>query len=265
MSGNAPRRPGEAGRLLHLKGWLVPVLLLAVWQYMAGLSQAHAHAFVPLQQVVEAARQLILSGELWLNLLGSLQRTSTGLVIGSLAGLALGILLAFSRIALTLVSPLFHSIRQVPLLGLTPLIALWMGNGEPAKIFLVSLAAFYPLVLNTYEGLRNVDPQYQELGRILGFNRLLLFRRVLLPAALPSIFTGLQQAVPFAWITALGSELLFNAGTGLGSLMMTAEVGARMDIIIVCAVTVTLLGMLMSYLVGALANRVLNRGTVKTG
>lgn len=244
-------------KLKVLRGLIVPALLLLLWQWQSGRSDVHAYAFTPLQNVAASFIELLKNGELWINLLGSLQRTSTGLLLGGVAGLLLGFAMALSRVVNTLVSPLYHAIRQVPLLGLAPLIGLWVGNGEPAKVFIISLAAFYPMVLNTYEGLRHVDDSYREVGRIHGFGRWRLFWRVQLPAAQPSIFTGLTQAVPFAWITAVGSELLFNAGAGLGNLMMTAELGARMDVIIVCATAVTLLGMGMSYGVNALSDHML--------
>lgn len=235
------------------RGWVLPLLLIGLWEYTSHRDATHAYAFAPLETVWAALREVLGNGELWENLRGSLLRTSTGLALGVLAGVAVGVLMAFSRVALTLINPLYQSLRQVPLLGLTPLISLWLGNGEGAKLFVIALAAFYPMVLNTYEGLHQVDGRYREVGRVYGFGRWALLRRVYLPAALPSLLTGLQQAVPFAWISAVGAELLLNAGAGLGNLMMTAEMGARMDLLIVCTVAVSLLGIGMSYLVGLLA------------
>jgi sulfonate transport system permease protein len=234
--------------LKSLRGWLLPVLLLCLWQYTSQRDAAHAYAFVPLEQVWAALLERLGDGDLLRNLAGSLVRTSLGLLIGVVLGTGVGALMAISGVALTLINPVYQAIRQVPLLGLTPLLGLWMGNGETAKIFIIALASFYPMVLNTYEGLRNVDFRYREVGCVYGFGRALLFRRVLLPAALPSLFTGLQQAVPLAWIAAVGGELLFNVGAGLGNLMMQAETGARMDVIVVCTASITVLGILMSYL-----------------
>lgn len=240
-----------------LKGALLPVLLLAAWQYQSQQGAVAAYAYPPLRDIAHALLEVIRDGELWVNLLGSLRRASTGLLIGASLGLGVGLLMAFSRIANTLISPIFHTLRQVPILGLTPLIGLWVGNGESAKVLIIALAAFYPMVLNSYEGLRSVDQRYYEVARIHGLSRWQSFRLVQLPAALPGIFSGLGQAIPFAWITTVGSELLFNAGAGLGNLMMTAELGSRMDIIVVCAVSVTLLGVVMNYLAKALANHAL--------
>jgi sulfonate transport system permease protein len=231
------------------RGWVLPALLLGWWEYTAHRDAVHAYAFVPLEQVLAALRQLLDNGDLWLNLKGSLARTSIGLGLGVTAGVLTGVLMAFSAAARTVINPMFQSMRQVPLLGLTPLIALWVGNGEPAKIFIIVLAAFFPMVLNTYEGLRNVDVRYGEVGYAYGLSRAQVLKRVLVPASLPSFFSGLQQAVPFAWIAAVAGELLFNVGAGLGNLMMVAETNARMDIIIVCTGTIALLGIAMSQLV----------------
>jgi sulfonate transport system permease protein len=233
------------------RGWVLPVILLACWEYTSHRDAAHAYAFVPLEQIGVALRELLESGDLLLNLKGSLVRTCIGLAIGVVTGVSTGLLMAFSSVARTLINPLYQSLRQVPLLGLTPLIALWVGNGEPAKIFIIALAAYYPMVLSTYEGVRNVDGRYGEVGYAYGLTRAQVLKRVLVPAASPSFFSGLQQAVPFAWIAAVAGELLFNVGAGLGNLMMTAETNARMDIIIVCTATIALLGMAMSQIIAS--------------
>jgi len=243
-----------------LPGWrglLLPLSILVLWQYASGRSATHAYAFVPLQDVGRTFVALLDSGELWINFYGSLERTALGLLSGVVTGVALGLLMYYSRLVALLVNPLYNAIRQVPLLGLTPLIGLWFGNGDEAKVFIIALAAFYPMVLNSYEGLRNVDGRFREVGHIYGFSRWQQFRLVLWPAALPNLVTGLLLAIPFAWITCIGSELLFNAGAGLGNLMMTAEASARMDIILICALVVTLLGVVMNYAVSVLGNYLL--------
>jgi sulfonate transport system permease protein len=249
---------GKLNTLLRSwRGLLLPVVLIILWQYTSGLSASYAYAFVPLQEVGRTLVVLIESGELWINFYGSVERTGLGLLLGVIAGIGLGLLMYYSRLVLLLINPLYNAIRQVPLLGLTPLIGLWLGNGDEAKVFIIALAAFYPMVLNTYEGLRNVDGCFREVGQVYGFNRWQQFHLVLWPAALPGIVTGLLLAIPFAWITCIGSELLFNAGAGLGNLMMTAEASARMDIILICALAVTLLGVAMNYVVTLIGNYLL--------
>ncbi len=243
--------------LRSVKGWIIPIFLLVLWQYSSTQNAGHAYAFVPLQNVYDAFIALLQSGELLINTWGSLNKALLGFVFGGTAGLLLGALMAYSKIVNALISPIFNAIRQVPLLGLTPLIALWLGNGESAKIFIIALASFYPLVINTYQGLSHHEPKYKELASIYQFSTWREFRRIRLPQAIPYILTGINLAVPFTWITTTASELLFNAGVGLGGVMMKAEANAAMDILLVCALTVTLLGIAMTAMVRALSRYLL--------
>ena len=155
--------------LLPLRGLLLPLLLIAAWEIASRQSASHAYAFVPLSKIGAGLLELINSGELWLSTAASLKRTCLGLAYGLLAGFAIGVLMALSRVTERLLGPLYHTLRQVPILGLIPLLALWFGSGEFSKVLIVSLAAFYPMVLNTFEGFNHVDPRYREaVYRVVG-------------------------------------------------------------------------------------------------
>lgn len=234
-----------ATQLANWRSLVLPLLLLVGWQVLARRSVVYAYAFVPLEQVIAAARELA-AGALWINLAASLGRTCAGLFVGATCGIAVGALMALSPIANRLIGPLYHAVRQVPLLGWAPLIGLWFGNSELAKLLVIFLAAFYPTVLNTFEGLSNVDKRYLELGETLNFNRRQRLARLLLPAALGQIFTGLMHALMFAWISAVGGEMLFSAGPGLGSMMLMAESNQRMDVVLVCVVAISVMGFVMN-------------------
>ncbi|NWL77417.1 ABC transporter permease [Pseudomonas taiwanensis] len=243
--------------LRHLRGLLLPALLLVGWEYMSRQDASGAYAFVPLAEIGKSLIALVVGGELFVNMFASLARTSSGLFFGIVFGVALGVLMALSRVADRLIGPLLHSIRQVPMLGWIPLIAMWFGNGEFSKVFIVSLAAFYPMVLNTYEGFSHVDRRLREVGRVLELKPFQQFFHVLLPAALPSIATGVLHALAFAWVTAVGSELFLSSGAGLGNLMMNAEAGSRMDVIVLSVLSIGLLGYLMNLLFTRLASHLL--------
>jgi sulfonate transport system permease protein len=156
-----------------------------------------------------------------------------------------------------LFAPLFNALRQVPTMGLIPLIALWFGTGEFSIKLLVSIAVFEVMTLNAWAGIRDVEPRYLELGRALAFTPLQRFRRILLPAAFPSILTGLLQGVSFAWIATVGAELLFTVGPGLGVIMERGQIAARMDVVIVCLIFIGMMGYSMNSLCVALGRRVL--------
>lgn len=172
-----------------------------------------------------------------------------GLVAGGLAGLLLGACLGASRICDRILGPLFHGLRQVPLLGLAPLIGLSFGNGAGAKLLVIALAAFYPVALATAGGVRNVERAHLELGRALTLDRRQVFRHILLPAAAPAIASGFLQALAFAWLATIGSELLFTASAGLGSFMQQAEANGRMEMVIVGITAIALVGLAMNGLV----------------
>lgn len=242
-----------------IKGLLLPVLLLAAWEWASRQGTTAAYVFVSLSDLWQSLLNLIASGELWLNLRASLLRTLAGLGIGITLGIATGTLMAQSRVADRLLGPLYHSIRQVPLLGLIPLLGLWVGNGDAAKLLVVVIAAFYPTVLNTSEGIRHVEPRLREVGRILTLSRSQNFWRLLLPAAMPAIVTGIAHALSFAWLACMGGELLFAAGPGIGSLLLNGEVSGRMDVVLLAVLVIALLAQSMHFAFNRLA-RLLVRG-----
>jgi sulfonate transport system permease protein len=232
--------------LRRWRGLLLPALLLLVWEWTSHRDAAHAYAFTPLETVGATLWELLRGADFRVNVEASLGRTLAGFVSGVVAGIACGALMAVSRFAQRTIAPLYHLLRQVPLLGLIPLVSLWFGSGPFAKTLVIALASFYPVVLNTFEGLKGIDARHLEVADLLQLSRWRRFTRVLLPVALPSIITGVLQALPFAWITAVASELFFTAGSGLGGMMLDAQAGARMDVILIAVLAVTLLGSLMN-------------------
>lgn len=230
-----------------LRALLVPVLLAAAWQWLSS-DPARAYVFVPLTSVARSALELVLDGELFWNVVASLRKTLLALFLGGAAGLLVGSALASSKLVDRAFGPLLHAFRQVPGLGLAPLIGLWFGTGELAKIVLIFLAVFYPVLLSTYAGVRAIDPKHLEVARVYGLSRADTFRHVEWPAMLPFLYTGLSQAVAFAWISTVGSEMLLTSGAGIGTLMQHAQAGGRMDVVIVCVIAVGALSMSIDHL-----------------
>jgi sulfonate transport system permease protein len=254
-SAKASNKPRRSTRLLQ--GLLLPALVLIVWEIVSRQGPNYAYAFVPIADILRSVVEVAVSGELAFNLLATLKNAVLSLLIGGTIGLLFGSLMALSKPVDLLLGPLYHAWRQVPLLGLVPLITLWFGNTEFAKLFVVSLATFEVMVLNSYEGLRNAEKQHVEVAHVLTLSRLQRFRYVLLPGATPAIFTGLLQAIAFAWLAAIGVELLFAAGPGISALMERAQLAARMDIVIVCVALIALMGFGMHHLCEALSRRLL--------
>ncbi len=228
------------------RGLVLPILLLLAWQWASRQGDAAAYVFVPLPKIAAALLTLLKTGELWANLKVSLARTCEGLGIGVTLGILLGTLMALSRLADRLIGPLYHALRQVPLLGLVPLIALWFGGDDLSKLMVVSLAAFYPTLLSTYDGIRQADRRYLEVGRLIRLRPLDIFLQILLPSAAPSIFTGIAQALAFSWLASMGAELLFTLGPGIGALLLNAETAGSMETALICVLTIGLIGYAMN-------------------
>lgn len=220
----------------------IPLLLAVAWQWLSS-DPARSYVFVPLTSVARSAVELVLDGELFWNVIASLRKTLLALFLGGAVGLGVGSALASSKLVDRAFGPLLHAFRQVPGLGLAPLIGLWFGTGELAKIVLIFLAVFYPVLLSTYAGVRAIDPKHLEVARVYGLSRGDTFRHVEWPAMLPFLYTGLSQAVAFAWISTVGSEMLLTSGAGIGTLMQHAQAGGRMDVVIVCVLAVGALSM----------------------
>ncbi|WP_303828539.1 ABC transporter permease [Asticcacaulis taihuensis] len=246
-----------------LIGLIVPVLLLLLWDVQARQGGANSLTFVRLDQIGAALIELYRSGDLGAAYGASLIHAGGGLLWGGLIGLLVGAAMGLVRPVEWALVPLYNSFRQVPLLGWLPLIGLWFGSGESAKIIIVAISAFYPTVLYTYEGLKNVENRFTEVGSIYRLNAWQTFWRIQWPAALPSIFTGLFQALAFTWISTIGVELLFAAGNGLGTIMQTGQLNARLDIVLVCILFVGLTGFTLNLLVSALSRHVLRWRPVK--
>lgn len=257
MKGNTYSLPSRRRRSTGLWGLIVPAAVLATWELLSRRDASHAYAFTPLAQIGRAFVEIVRSGELAMHLAASLQRACLGLAFGCVAGLALGGLMGSLRMAERLVGPLYHGLRQVPLLGLAPLFGLWFGSGESAKLLVVSLASFYPITLATSEGLRNVSRAHVEVAEVLGLSRLQTFRHVLFPSAMPFIVTGILQALAFTWIATVGSELLFTVGAGLGELMQQGQTAGRMDVVIVCVASIAVVGLILNQVIARIGQRLL--------
>lgn len=234
-------RQRVSAKLQTLLPWVLPVLLLLGWQLGASLGWISARILPAPTDVVAAGWRLGASGELWYHLRSSFHRALLGFAIGGGIGLLLGFVTGLSDFASRLLDSSLQMVRNVPHLALIPLVILWFGIGETAKIFLVALGSVFPVYLNTYHGIRNVDPQLVEMARSYGLGRFALFRHVVLPGALPSILVGVRFALGFMWLTLIVSETI-SATDGIGYLAMDAREFMRTDVVLLAILLYALLG-----------------------
>jgi sulfonate transport system permease protein len=215
----------------RLLPWLVPLALLTLWQVSGDAGWLSNRVLPTPASVVRAGYNLAASGELARHIGISAQRAFIGFAVGGGLGFLLGILTGSSRIAENLIDGTMQMVRTVPHLALIPLVIIWMGVGETAKVFLVALGVLFPVYLNTYHGVRTVDPGLIEMGRVYGLKRWQLFRKVLLLGALPSVLVGVRYALGVMWLTLIVAETI-AATSGIGYLAMNAREFLRTDIVV---------------------------------
>ena len=223
--------------------WLLPVAILLGWQaaVSAGLV---SNRFMPAPlDVVRAGWEAGRTGELWTNLGVSTLRALAGFVVGGGIGFALGLANGLSRLSERLTDTSVQMVRNVPHLALIPLVILWFGIDESAKLFLVSIGVFFPIYLNTYHGIKSVDAGLVEMARSYGLRGWPLYREVILPGALPSILVGLRFSLGLMWVLLIVAETI-SAQSGIGYMTMNAREFLQTDVVLVGVLLYALLGKL---------------------
>lgn len=250
---DALRKPGWRAALAP---WLVPALILGLWQLAAQAGWLSSRILPAPSAVAAAAWSLAVSGELWQHVRISALRALWGLLLGGGLGLALGLLNGSSRTAETLLDTTLQMIRNIPVLALIPLVILWFGIEETAKLALLSLGVFFPVYLNTFHGIRSVDPALIEMGRSYGLSGWPLYRDVILPGALPSILVGLRFALGLVWVILIVTETI-SAQSGIGYMTMNAREFLQTDVVLLGILLYALLGKAADTLARALEHRLL--------
>jgi sulfonate transport system permease protein len=234
----------------NLAGLVLPLALLMIWQTATAIGVMDTTIWASPAAVLRSAWVALADGSLATDLAASLRRDMAGLALGIPVGLAAGTLLALSRWVDRLFQPSLSAIRQVALFTWVPLISLWLGNDEPAKTAFIAYAVFFPVMLNTYQGVRAADTRLIEVGQMLRLSRIQMLRRIILPSSLPAILTGIHLALIYAWLATIGAEYLFSAGPGIGSALMTGRAQFRMDQVIVGMIAIALVGLLFNLSAG---------------
>ena len=244
-------RPRRRFHLATLRPWLLPVGILLAWELAARAGWLSTRILPEPLSVLRAFWTLSASGEMAQHVATSTGRAFTGLAIGGTLGLALGLLTGSLRAAEALLDSTLQMVRNIPPLALIPLVILWFGIDEAAKLFLVAFGVFFPVYLNTFHGIRAVDPALIEMARSYGLRGWSLYRQVILPGALPSILVGLRFSLGLMWVLLIVAETV-SAQSGIGYMTMNAREFLQTDVVLVGILLYALLGKLADVLARAL-------------
>ena len=240
--------------------YLAPLLFgagaLALWQAVS--MRYSSEQFPAPLQVAQAIRELASGGQLAEHVAVSLFRFAAAYTLAAVAAVPLGLWLGRHAWALAASNPLIQLVRPISPIAWFPLAVLWFGIGNAPAIFIIFLSAFFPMLLATIRGVRSVPPVYFRVAANFGASQGMVFLRVVLPSAFPSIATGLRIAIGTAWIHLVAGEML-GAQSGLGFLIVDARNFLRTDLILAGMLLVGILGLIIDGTVEWLESRVLRR------
>lgn len=254
QAGRKPDFPAFPGRF---GGFVLPVLILVVWEVVSRTGLVNTLLLPPPSKVFATLWQAALDGSLFVNLWFSVKRWILGFVVGGGLGLMLGGINGVSLRSETLTDTTVQMLRTVPFMGLTPLLVMWFGLGEPPKIILIAAASFFPVYVNTLAGVRNVNRGLVEVGQAFELSKVELMRRIIFPAALPEILTGVRYALGIAWLALVIAELM-AAESGIGFWLLQGREAVRVDIVLASLFVFSGAGKLMDWALRLLENRLLH-------
>lgn len=246
-------------------GLLVPATVLVLWQVIGSLPQMAGILPTPVK-VVEGWETWIFgptgmglnpySGTWLSNVQYSSMRVAQGFLMAALIGVPLGLLIGWSRLVMHLFDPVIQSLRPIPITAWLPFSIALFGIRDMGSIFLIFLGGFYPIVVNTTQGARDVERNLMRAATMMGASRKQLLYRVVLPAAMPSIFTGLRIGLGISWTAVIVSEMV-AVKSGLGYVLWDAYYVGRMDVVLADMVSIGMMGFISDRLIVFLERKVL--------
>lgn len=235
-------------RLELWASWLGVIVLLLVWQLLASLGIFSPSIFPGPLAVLEAAIARVPLDELFLHVRTSLTRVVLGFSLGAGLGIVVGVAAGWYRWLGKIVWSPIELLRPIPPLAWIPIALIWFGLGEPSKVFIIFLGAFFPVVTNAYKGMTTIEPALLRVGQTMGLRGWRLLARVALPASLPDVATGLRVGWSLAFGSLVAAEIL-AASEGLGFLIMYARELGETAVIVYGIIIIGLLNLLTDYLI----------------
>ncbi|MDM0059082.1 ABC transporter permease [Variovorax fucosicus] len=232
------------------------VIFLALWEALPRLGVVSEAYLSPPSAVIASIAQLVDTGQLWKHLAASVQRSLWGLLLASLSGVVVGLLIGSSKRLAAIVDPVLQLFRQTSAFALFPVFILFLGIGELSKVAIIFWASFWPVLLSTVSGVKQVDRLLVNSALSMGASQRFVFFKVVLPASLPSIFTGVRLAGAYS-ITALVAAEMIGAHSGLGFLTLNSQETFQIPTMYAGILLLAVLGLLLNYLLALLEGRLL--------
>ena len=224
--------------------WILPVFIIGLWFVSTSKNWVNKSVLPSPEKVWDSLSNLISTGKIWGHIGSSLGRVLKGYALGAVFGIVTGILIGISVTAEKLSQIIIGSLRPIPAIALIPFFILWMGIGEESKVAVIVFGSFWPVLLNTIQGIKSVDHRLLQVGQILEKNRFVILFRIILPAALPSLLTGLRLGISSAWTCVVAAEMI-AASKGVGFLITYSREMAQPATLLIGVAIIGLFGMVI--------------------
>lgn len=244
----------------HIEGalpWLIPVAIIIIWEVIVDAGMIDT-TYVPSPSAVGSqAITLWQEGTLQQNIGISLYRATIGLLIGGTIGFTLGVANGLSRISNLLFNSTVQMVRNIPHLALIPLIIIWLGIGEPAKVTLVAIGVMFPIYINTLHGIQSIDPKLIEMGRSYQLSKWQMLTKIIFPGAMPTILMGIRYALGVMWTTLIVFETI-SSSSGIGYMETNAQQFLDMPTIFLAIIIYAILGKVSDWIAALLESIMLD-------
>ena len=242
----------------RIQAGVLPVAIIALWWLATERHWVNTRLIVPPQGVLSTGWDELRHAEFYLGVAQSLWRDASGFVLGAALGVLVGTVMGVSRLTDRLIGPTFHTARQISLFAWLPLLSAIVGTGDLSKVIFIAFSAFYPVVLGTLDGVRSVSVGHADVARVLGFSRTQWLTRLIWPAAMPQMLSGLRLGLIYAWLATIGAEfLLVNDGQGLGNTVFKGRMAFNVELILFGLVAIGAIGHLFHQAANAAEHRLL--------
>lgn len=236
-------------------GYVLPILLLVIWYEISDSNVFPSYKVPSLNSLWRQGIDFIFgfyeesaySQQLVINLTASIKRVGIGFFLAAITGISFGFITGRVSIIRRLIDPMINAIRAIPGIGWLPLAIIWFGVGEKNTVFLMSLAAFFPIYLNTQNGAMEISDMTIKAGRMLGATGIKLFNTIIFPAAFPSVVVGLRTGLGVSWSYLVLGEIT-GVNKGLGAIMSDGRMLGNVEIVIICMFIIAILGKLTDWL-----------------
>lgn len=232
----------------YLKAAILPILLLVIWQILTQNRWVNTSILPEPLQIWNTLVIMLEDGTLFRHLLASLLRVSQGFLIGGIAGALLGIFIGNSKRLEKYTVAVIGMLRPIPAIAFVPLLIVWFGIGEESKISVIVIGSFWPVLINTIYGIHSVDKKLIEVGKILRKNKLIVLKKIILPSALPVIFTGFRLGIGSAWTCVVTSEMI-AASRGVGYIITYARELSKPPLMFVGIISIGLFGLIIDTII----------------